>query len=194
MKNKKVVLEIFVIILIIIGCFIVLHFYNNSSKKSITCLKAIENVYSSEIAGIALTICKTTDLRASIADPYYVVTGCKEDNFSTNSRDGVKLWAAKQMFLSLGGLKVIKDDYAEGLIKGNADLYLIQTNQDFADKKEHEIRYIYMFLNASNYHVFIPKNYCEPKDLINYSDKYIEYEPNEITKTLIDLILETKSW
>ena len=193
MKNKKVVLEIFVIILIIIGCFIVLYFYNNSNKKSITCLNAIEDVYSSEIQGTAVTIYKTTDLHANNAEPYNMAVGNKEDNFSSNKRDGVKLWAAKQMFLILGSLKVIKDDYAEGLIKGNKNLYLIQANQDFADKKEHEIRYIYMFLNASNYHVFIPKNYCEPKDLINYSDKYLEYEPNEITRTLIDLILETRS-
>ena len=192
MKNKKVVLEIFVIILIIIGCFIVLHFYNNSNKKSITYLNAIETVYGSEVKGMALTIGKTTDLHANNVEPYNTALGSIEDNFSSNSRDGVKLWAAKQMFLSLGSLKVIKDDYAEGLINGKADLYLIQTNQDFADKKEHEIRYIYMFLNASNYHVFIPNNYCEPKDLINYSDKYIEYEPNEITRTLISLILETK--
>ncbi len=190
MKNKKVVLEIFITILIIIGCITALHFYNNSNMKSITCLNAIENVYSSEIEGIALTIGKIADLRASNVEPYNIATGNKEENFSANSSDGVKLWAAKQMFLSLGSLKVIKNDFPEGLIKGVGDLYLIQTNQDFADKKEHDIKCIYAFVKASNYHVFIPENYCEPQELINYSGKYIEYEPNEITKTLFDLILE----
>lgn len=191
MKNKKVVLEISITILIIIGCFIALHFYNNSNKITTTSLNAIETVYSSKIEGIALTVCKTHDLHANNAEPYYIVTGSKEDDFSKNSSDGVKLWAAKQMFLSFESLKAIKNDFPEGIIKGTRDLYLLQTNQDFADKKEHDIKYVYAFVNASNYHVFVPDNYCEPKDLFNYSGKYIEYEPTEITKTLIDLILET---
>ncbi|QNU67679.1 hypothetical protein EHE19_004190 [Ruminiclostridium herbifermentans] len=193
MKEKKIGLEIFAIILILVGCLIVLYFYGNSNKITINCLNAIEDTCLREIQGTEVTIYKTTDLHGSNAEPCNKTVGSKEDNFASNKRDGVKLWATKQMFLNLGSLKVVKEDYADNLNIDNANLYLIEANHDFADEKEYKIKNIYMFLNTSNYHVYIPKNYCEPKDLINYSYKYIEFESNEITKTLIDLLLEPKS-
>lgn len=186
-KSKLVIILICVCIVLFSGWA----YLNNvfTEKKPLSYQQAIDKVYCSDISGMATVISKVADLHGNDAKPYNVATGNKDDNFSANNKDGVKLWSSKQLFLSLKTLKIVREGLPEILAPQKGEYYVIQTNQDYYGKNKTDIYYLSLFVNSKNYHIYIPKDYYEPNKLQNLSTDFIEYEPNEIIKNLIDDIL-----
>lgn len=159
-------------------------------KNPLTYINAIDKVYNSNIHGIAVCLSKTDNLNGGNAEPIFSVVGNKDDNFSEHSKEGGKLWEAKQLFLSIKSLKVVKEGLPEILEPQETVNYIIQTNQDFYGKDAtKDIYYLALYVNSKNYHIYIPKNYYEPNKLLNPSTEYVEYEPTEITTKLINDII-----
>ncbi|ERI90318.1 hypothetical protein HMPREF1982_03921 [Clostridiales bacterium oral taxon 876 str. F0540] len=62
--------------------------------------------------------------------------------------------------------------------------------QDFYGKDANKGIYdLALYVDSKNYHIYIPKIYCEPYKLVNLTTEYVEYEPTEITKKLINDII-----
>lgn len=187
-KKNSVLLICFVLIIVSSGLYCFNKFY--LEKRPLSYIQAIDKVYNSNLDGMSVLICKSTNLHGSDARPYNTAAGNRKDNFSANSRDGVTLWSAKQIFLSAKTLKVLRSGSPDILSPKENDFYVIQTFQDYYGKRQNNIHYLNMFVNPNNYHIFIPKEYYEPDVLMNSSVEYIEYQPNEIIKNLIDDLIK----
>jgi hypothetical protein len=165
-------------------------YINRVYKKPLTYINAIDKVYSSKIDGMVFSIFKTSNLYGRNAKILFTGGGNKENNFSVNSKEGVKLWETKQLFLSIKGLKILREGIPDILEPQETAYYMIQTNQDFYGKDDVQgIYYLALYVNTQNYHIYMPKGYYEPNKLLNLTTEYIEYEPNDITKKLINDII-----
>jgi hypothetical protein len=165
-------------------------YINKTYNKPLTYINAIDRVYNSNIKGMAVLLFKTDNLYGRNAEIILSAAGNKDDNFSANSKEGVKLWEAKQLFLNIKSLKVVKKGLPEILQPQETVNYIIQTNQDFYGKDAIKgIYYLSLYVNSKNYHIYIPQNYYEPNKLLNLTTEYVEYEPNEITKKLVNDII-----
>lgn len=187
-KKNFVLLICFVLIIVSSGLYCFNKFY--LENRPLNYIQAIDKVYSSNLEGMSVIVCKSTDLHGIDAKPYNLAAGNIKDNFSENTKDGVRLWSAKQLFLSVKTLKVVKNGMPDILSPKEKEYFVIQTCHDYLGKDQNKINYLNMFVDAANYHIFIPKEYYEPNVLINSSVEYIEYEPNEIIKNLIDDLIK----
>lgn len=59
-------------------------------------------------------------------------------------------------------------------------------------KKRTDVYYLNLSINSEDYHIYVPKNYYDPIHLMNNSVTYVEYEPNQFNKDLIDNIIKIK--
>jgi hypothetical protein len=160
------------------------------NKKPLTYINAINKVYSSNISGMVFNIFKTNNLYGRNEEIIFVGGGNKENNFSADSKEGVKLWETKQLFLSIENLKVLRKGMPEILEPHDTVYYMIQTNQDFYGRdSDLGIYSLALFVNPENYHIYLPRDYYEPIKLRNLTTEYIEYESNEIVKKLINDII-----
>jgi hypothetical protein len=185
--RKKQLLGIAVTSIIILFSSI---YINRVYKKPLTYINAIDKVYSSNINGMVFNIFKANNLYGRNAEILFVGGGNKENNFSANSKEGVKLWETKQLFLSIKSLKALRDGLPEILGPQETVYYIIQTNQDFYGRDATQGIYnLALYVNPQNSHIYMPKGYYEPNKLLNLTTEYIEYEPNEITKKLIKDII-----
>lgn len=186
MRKKQLLGISFISIIILTGSV----YINRVYKKPLTYINAIDKVYSSNINGMVFSIFKTSNLYGGNAEILFVGGGNKENNFSANSKEGVKLWETKQLFLSIKSLKILKGGMPEILEPQETVYYIIQTNHDFyGNDAAQGIYYLALYVNPQNYHIYMPKDYYEPSKLLNSITEYIEYEPNEITKKLINDII-----
>jgi hypothetical protein len=187
-KKKQLLGIVFTFIIILFSSTYIIREY----KKPLTYVSAIDKVYSSNINGMVFNIFKTSNLHGRNAEILFVGGGNKENNFSDNSEEGVKLWETKQLFLNIKSLKILREGLPEVLEPQETAYYIIQTNQDFYGKDADKgIYYLALYVNPQNYHIYMPKDYCEPNKLLNFTTEYIEYEPNEIIKKLInDIIIQ----
>lgn len=186
MKKKQLLGIAFTLIIILFSSI----YINRVYKKPLTYINAIDKVYSSKINGMVFNIFKTNNLYGRDSEILFVEGGNRENNFSANSKEGVKLWETKQLFLSIKSLKALREGLPEMLEPQETDYYIIQTNQDFYGKDAAKgIYYLALYVNPQNYHIYMPKDYYEPNKLQNSITEYIEYEPNEITKKLINDII-----
>jgi hypothetical protein len=187
-KKKHVLESAIILLIIILGLTYI--YINRSHKDTLTYINAIDNVYDSNINGMVVSIIKTNNLYGRNAELISTVGGNKDNNFSANNKEGVKLWEAKQLFLSVKSLKVVRKGLPEILQPEEISNYIIQTNQDFYGKDATKgIYYLALYINSKNYHIYIPKSYYEPSKLLNVTTEYVEYEPNEITKKLVNDII-----
>lgn len=162
-------------------------------NKPVSYLNAIEKVYASDIKGMAVEINKVDNLQARNPQIYNVATGNNENDFSANSVEGEKLKSTKQLFLQLKRLKVLNEGASE-VIAPNQDLYyMIQTNHDYDGKNRTDIYYLNLFVNPKTYGIYQPKSYYGPDELQKISTTYIEYEPDEEARNLINAILKIPS-
>jgi hypothetical protein len=186
MKKKQLLGIAFASIIILLGSI----YINRVYKKPLTYINAIDKVYSSKINGMVFNIFKTNNLYGRNAEILLVGGGNKDNNFSANSKEGVKLWETKQLFLSIKSLKALREGFPEMLETQETEYYIIRTNQDFYGRDAAQgIFYLALCVNPQNYHIYMPKAYYEPDKLPNITTEYIEYEPNEITKKLINDII-----
>lgn len=185
MKKMSVIRLLCFIGILIFGWY----FYKGiaSEKNAVNYLKAIDKVYNSDIIGMSLVVLKSSDLHGKDVEIHLSAVGNKENNFSNDSEEGVRLWAAKQLFSSIKSLKVVREGSPELLEPKENEYYMIHTNHDFSVGSH--IYYLSLFVNPKNYHIYLPKEYYEPQKLIDFSAIYVEYEPNEVTKKLIDDIV-----
>jgi hypothetical protein len=187
--KKKYVLGIVIALLIIILGLTYINIIK-AYKTPLTYIIAIDKVYNSNINGMAVGLLKANNLNGKDAELIFTAAGNKDDNFSANIKEGVKLWEAKQLFLSIKSLKVVKEGLPEILQPQETVNYIIQTNQDFYGRDATKgIYYLALYVNSKNYHIYIPKDYYEPNKLLNLTTEYVEYEPNEITKKLVNDII-----
>lgn len=185
--KKKQLLGILLVFIAVLLSYI---YINKVHKKPLTYMNAIDKVYSSNIDGMVFNIFRTSNLYGRKAEILFVGGGNKENNFSANSKEGVKLWETKQLFSSIKNLKILRKDLPEILEPQVNEYYIIQTNQDFYGKDANQgIWQLALYVNPKNYHIYIPKDYYEPSKLQELTTVYIEYEPNEITKKLITDII-----
>lgn len=192
MKDKKIII---ISILTLILILLVWNYYESGytkvvwGNKRVVYLKVIDKVFRYDFSGMALVISKSSNLHGRESEPYYVSTGSKENNFSANTDDGNRLSSAKELFLNLKNLRVIKEDLTDSFNTTENKYYLIQINLDYLGKKRTDVYYLDIFVNSENYHIYIPKNYYEPIQLLNNSIIFVEYEPDARTKELIDSII-----
>jgi hypothetical protein len=190
MKSKNIVLLLFIAVVLIVTIFVANKYNGPSSEKGkMLYTEAINKVYQSNITGMAVVVCKTSNLSGNDAAIFLSAAGNKDNGFSANNAEGVKIWSAKQLFMQIQNLKALREGSSDTIGKGPAEYYIIQTNNDYLGKQT-EIRYLDLFVNPDNYHIFMPKDYYEPDKLKDINTTYVEYEPNEITKMLIDNILK----
>jgi hypothetical protein len=183
--------KIIIGVLCILGMLILIWYFNRPTltPNKLDYFTAIDKVYNSDIKGMAVVISTTDNLHGSDARIYNSATGNKDNDFSVNSTDGVRLWAAKQLFISLKGLKVTREGLPEILKPNKGTYYMIQINAQYSGKSPDGINYLSLFVNSSNYHVYIPKEYYDSNRLVNLSIVYTEFDPNAVTKTLIKDII-----
>ena len=140
---------------------------------------------------MAVGVSKSNNFYGRNDELLFTETGNKENNFSANTEGGVKLWESKQLFLSIKNLTVLREGLPEILEPLETECYLILTNHDYYGKDAtFGIRYLALYVNSENYHIYLPKDYYEPNKLQNHPTVYLEYEPNEITRRLIDDIIQ----
>ena len=186
MKKRYSLGIVLISIIILCGLF----FINRVHKKPLTYINAIDKVYNSNMRGMALGVCKSNNFYRRNEEILFSETGNKKNNFSANSKGGVKLWETRQLFLSIKNLKVLREGMPEILEPQETEYYLILTNHDYDGKDSTlGIYYLALYVNSKNYHLYLPKGYYEPSKLLNLSTVYVEYEPNEITKKLINDII-----
>lgn len=186
MRKKQLLGIAFISIIILFSSI----YSNWVYKKPLTYINTIDKVYSSNISGMVFIISKTKNLYGRNAEILFAGGGNKENNFSANSKEGVKLWETKQLFLSIKSLKALREGLPEILEPQETVYYMIQTNQDFYGRDANQDIYsLALYVNPQNSHIYIPKGYYEPNKLLNLTTEYIEYEPNEITKKLINDII-----
>ncbi|ERI92742.1 hypothetical protein HMPREF1982_02149 [Clostridiales bacterium oral taxon 876 str. F0540] len=186
--KKKHALKIVIALLIIILGLIYIN-VNREYKPALTYIDAIEKVYNSNIHGMSIGVFKTEDLYDENVEIIYTATGDKYNNFSENSKEGVKIWEVKQLFLNIKSLKVVKEGLPK--IPKSQDMvnYIIESNQDFSGKDTDKgIYHLTVYVNSKNYHIYIP-HYYESNNSLNQVAEYVEYEPNEITKKLVNDII-----
>ncbi len=195
MKDKKrIIFSILTLILILL----VRNLYKNGytkviwGNKRIEYLKVIDKVFRYDFSGMAVVISKSSNLHGRDSEYYYVSTGSKENNFSANTDDGNRLSSAKELFLNLKNMRVIKEGLTETFNITENNYYLIQINLDYFGKKRTDVYCLDVFVNSENYHIYLPKNYCEPLKLLDNSVVFVEYEPDIRTKELIDSIIKLK--
>lgn len=185
--KKRYLIGLSIILIIIIGG---ITFINRAQKKPLTYMNAIEKVYNSNIRGMAVGVSRADNFYRKNEELLLTEAGSKENNFSTDSQSQVKLWEAKQLFLNIKDLKLLREGVPEILAPQNTEYYLILTNQDYDGKDTKlNIYYLELYVNSKNYHIYLPKDYIEPDKLLNTPAVYMEYEPNEITKKLINDII-----
>lgn len=188
MKKKRVLEIAIALSIFVLGLTYI--YINKAYKTPVTYINTIDKVYNSNIGGMAVCIFKTYNLYSRDAELIFAATGNKDNNFSADSKEGVKLWEAKQLFLNIKDLKVVKEGLPQMLQSEETVNYIIQTNQEFYVKDVSKgVYYLELYVNSENYHIYLPKNYYEPNELLNLTTKYVEYEPNEITKKLINDII-----
>lgn len=195
MKDKKrIIISILTLALILLAW----NFYENGDSKIIwgnkrvEYLKVIDKVFRYDFSGMAVVISKSSNLHGRDSESYYISTGSKENNFSANTDDGNRLSSAKELFLNLKNMKVIKEGITDTFNIAENNYYLVQINLDYFGKKRTDVYYLDAFVNSENYHIYIPKDYCEPIQLLNNSVIFVEYEPDTGTKELIDNIIKLK--
>jgi hypothetical protein len=185
--HKKQLLGVSFIFMIILLSSI---YINKEHQKPLTYINAIDKVYSNNISGMVVSVFKASNLYGKNAEVLLVGSGNKENNFSANSKEGVKLWETKQLLLSIKSLKILREGLPGILEPRETSYYIIQTNQGFYGKDAAQtINYLAIYVNPQNYHIYMPKDYYEPNKLLSLTTEYIEYEPNEITKKLINDII-----
>lgn len=176
---------------ILIVVFAVAIYFNRAGKKTLSYIKAIDKVYNSKMSGMALIGLRTSNLYGTDAEIIFSETGTMDNNFSANSEVGVKLWEAKQLSLNIKNLKVLNEALPEFFEKLGNEYYIIQTNHAYYGKDAaNGLYYLTLFVNSKDYHIYVPKDYYEPNKLLNSSTVYIEYEPNEIVKKLVNDIIK----
>ncbi|WP_055667730.1 hypothetical protein [Desnuesiella massiliensis] len=191
MRNKRIIIVMSLILLILL----VRNCIDNGDtdvlvgNKRVNYLKVIDKVLKYDFSGMALVIYKVPDLYERDIENYYASAGNKEDNFSENTPDGNRLRSAKELFLNLKNLKVIKERITDISDSADKKYYLIQINLDYADRGRTDVYYLNLFINVEDYHAYIAKDYYEPNKLLNNSIIFVEYEPDQKTKDLIHKII-----
>ena len=187
--KKKRVLQTVIVISSFILCLTFMYI-NKKYMTPVTYIDVIDEVYNSNINGMSILIFKTDNLSGRDAELIFSASGNKDNNFSANSKDGIKLSEAKQLFLNIKSLKVVKEGLPEMLQSEKTVNYIIQTNQEFYGKDVSKGVYsLSLYINSENYHIYLPKNYYEADKLLNLTTQYVEYEPNETIKNLINDII-----
>lgn len=191
MRNKRIIIVMGLILLILLVRNCIDNGYTEVlvGNKRVNYLKVIDRVLKYDFSSIALVIYKVPNLYGRDIENYYASAGNKEDNFYENTPDGNRLRSAKELFLNLKNLKVIKERITDISDSADRKYHLIQINLDYADKKRTDVYYLNLFINVENYHVYIAKDYYEPSKLLNNSIIFVEYEPDQKTKDLIHKII-----
>jgi hypothetical protein len=191
LKKSNVFGVLCVLVVVLIGWLV----YSNKivvQRNPMSYLEAIDKVFSSNISDMSVVVYKTTNLQGSDSDIYKVAAiGNKADNFSANTKEGVKLWSTKQLFLSLKDLNMHTGTPGMFEAKVN-DYYIIHINQVNETGKANQtgISELYLFVDPKTNHIYIPENYYDSNKLRTVGTPYIKFEPNEITKKLINDVLE----
>lgn len=185
MKKSIVIVLIFSIAAALFGAF-----YNKRLvKKELTYIEAIEEVFGRDINGMSVVVGRVPSLKISGGYILSSASGNRENNFSADNEEGVTLWEAKQLFLNIRELTAVREGLPQVLTPEAKEYYFVQTSQDYYGEKTTGVYHLGLFVDSSNYHVYLPKNYDESNELLNSPTVYVEYESNEITKKLINDII-----
>lgn len=188
MKKKRYTLGLVLVLIVIVFGMI---YINGLDKKQLSNIEAINKIYSRNISGMGLGVGRTSNLHGRDIYDFISETGNKDNNFSADSQGGVRLSAARQLFSSIKNLKVLNEALPEFFEKPGNEYYTIQTHYDYYGKDTTGgLYYLTLFVNTNNYHIYISKDYYEPNKLLKLSTIYVEYEPNEITKKLVNDIVK----
>lgn len=186
MKKKYILLLAFCIVITLFGVI----YKDKIVKKDVTYLEAIDEVFSRSINGMSVIIVKVPTLNAKNGDILRSTAANKENNFSADSEDGVLLWEAKQLFLNIKDLEAIREVMSQQLEKESKGYYIVQTAQDYDGDRKIGLHHLTLFIDADNYHIYVPQNYDESNPISIEPTLYIEYKSNEITKKLINDIIK----
>lgn len=190
MKENNKIIFITIISITMVVLIYLMFFQNNQ----ITCIEAIEKVYSEEIEGMSVVVFKDVNFEGSTStgEIYDAATGSVENDFSLSSFAGVKLWSVKQLLLGLKDLKVVNEESIEIAIL-ESKFYLIMVNQDYLKSNKNDIHQLYFWMDSETYNVFVPKHYISYDKFLIGNYECIEYEGNQVTKNLLnDIIFKNK--
>jgi hypothetical protein len=158
-------------------------------KEDLTYIEAIEEVFGRDISGMSVVVGRLPGLKFSEGYILNSASGNRENNFSADNEDGVTLWEAKQLFLNIKELIAVREGLPQVLAPEAKEYYFVQTSQDYYGEETTGIYYLGLFVDSTNYHIYIPKNSDASNELLKSPTVYVEYEPNEITKKLINDII-----
>lgn len=155
-------------------------------------LKVINKVFKYELTYLGASVSKSSNLYGRDSQVCDIFGSRIVSNLSEKNGDGNRLKSLKELFMSLKNMKVIKEGTTETLNEADSTYYLITQNFDYADLKGTDIYYLNMFINSGTYHIYVPKYYYEPVELLDKSIPLVEYEPNESDKVLIENIIKAE--